>query len=74
MGLITEDELREVELTTKHRRQEIVKIKREINNTETQTQTSKLDMETGLTSQRRAKGQNTEMRLGENGQERSLAA
>lgn len=74
MGLITEDELREVELTTKHRRQEIVKIKREINNTETQTQTSKLDMETGLTSQRRAKSQNTEMRLGENGQERSLAA
>lgn len=50
-----EDELREVELNTKHRRQEIVKIKQEINNTETQTQTSKLDMETGLTSQRRAK-------------------
>lgn len=70
MGIITEDELREVELNTKHRRQEIVKIKQEINNTETQTQTSKLDMETGLTSQRRAKSQNTEMRLGENGQER----
>lgn len=70
MGLITEDELREVELTTKHRRQEIVKIKQEIHNTETQTQTSKLDMETVLTSQRRAKSQNTEMRLGENGQER----
>lgn len=70
MGLITEDELREVELNTKHRRQEIVKIKQEINNTETQTQTSKPDMETGLTSHRRAKSQNTEMRLGENGQER----